>query len=251
MIRRHLIWFWLAFWLLLAPTLAPYFPTSAVSGQLHAPQPDFWLGTDLLGRDVLSRLLVGGQRTLGLGTSSSLIALSLGLLIGVASRLHPRLEDALSVLLDALMAIPSLALALFLLAILGTSDLTQALAVGLAQTPNFARLVQGTLLALSSAEYLESARAVGASPSAILIRHLLPNAAPTLYAYAVAVFSYCLINSAALSFLGFASPGQPDWGVMLAEARNGFTLSIWPALWPAVCFFITVHLLNESIIRRG
>lgn len=250
MIRRPLIWLWFVFWLLIAPTFAPHPPTSPVADPLSPPQPSVWLGTDILGRDTLSRLLVGGQRTLSLSILSSFVALGLGLAVGLATQIHLQLDDLLSVLLDALMAIPSLALALFLLAIFGASGWTQSLAVGLAQAPPFARLVQGTLLTLSGAEYLESARAVGATPFRILWRHALPNAAPTLKAYGVAVFSYCLINSAALSFLGFASPNQPDWGVMLAEARNGFTLSIWPALWPAVCFFVTIQALSIFVRRE-
>ncbi|MDW8172494.1 MAG: ABC transporter permease [Anaerolineae bacterium] len=247
MIRRHLIWLWFAFWLLAAPMLAPYGPASSISSPLSPPQVNLWLGTDILGRDTLSRLLIGGQRTLGLGLLSSFIALSLGIVTGLSTRIHSYLENALGILLDALMAIPSLALALFLLALFSPSDGTLALAVGLAQAPSFARLVQGTLLTLSSAQYLEAARAIGAPPLAVAWRHLLPNVAPTLTAYAVAVFSYCLINNTTLSFLGFASPSQLDWGAMLAEARNGFTLSIWPALWPAICFFITIQLLNQSI----
>jgi len=243
---RHLIWPWLLFWLLLAPLLSPSNPqATSPDQQLQPPQADFWLGTDLLGRDMLSRMLVGGQRTISLGFLATTCALSLGLLMGLAGRLHPLMDDALSIVLDALMTIPSLALAMFLLLLLGPTALTQAVAVGLAQTPAFARLVRGLLLSLSSADYVDAALALGASPLAILWRHLLPNAAPMLRAYSVAVFSYCLLNSAALSFLGFASPHTPDWGLMLAEGRSGFTLSPWPALWPALGLFVTVLLLQH------
>jgi peptide/nickel transport system permease protein len=212
----------------------------AGDGSLLAPGPHHWLGTDLLGRDVLLRLAEGGLRTIGIAGSACLISvlaggawgITAGFFQGTAARILHRL-------IDVGLAVPSLLLALTLLAALGPGEVAVALAVGVGGAATFARLARAEALQVREKEYVIAARLVGADEAAIIRRHLLPNVASSLIAYAVLQFSWALANAASLTFLGFGgSLTAPEWGRMLGEAR----LVFWQAPWQALAVGTAVAL---------
>jgi peptide/nickel transport system permease protein len=237
--------------ILLAPMFAPHDPLRTNTDQILMP-PDraHPLGTDTLGRDVLSRALYGGQRTLFMAALATAVAAGVGLLFGAvagwsagASRLW---RIVLDTLLNALLALPGLVLALVVLTLLGTGALSVALAVGVGQAAPFARVARGAVLEAGSTGYVEAARAAGATSARILLRHVLPNARPLLLAYTGVTFGYCLLNSAALSFLGLSGDlGVPEWGAMLYEGRGVLRDAPWVSLVPGTLITLTVLAANR------
>lgn len=239
---------------LLAPILATHDPRHAEPGDaLQAPSGAHWLGTDRLGRDVYSRVLYGGRRTLGVAAVTVLISLLPGLLIGLLAGSGSRALDAgLMALMDALLAFPSLLLALALVALLGNGLWQVAGAVGIAGVPAYARVVRAAVLEARSGEYVTAARAIGARSAGILWRHVLPAASPALLSFAGVTLSWALLNSAALMFLGLGGDiSAPDWGVMLADGRQAFRTAPWIAAAPGVALSLTVMAINLSAADLG
>ncbi|NWF71340.1 MAG: ABC transporter permease [Chloroflexi bacterium] len=231
-----------------APLLAPHDPLAANPDALSlAPGAlqEHPLGTDRFGRDVLSRALYGGQHTLLIAAGATATAIALGLALGTLSGLGARWDMMIAALLNALLALPGLLLAFVVVTLLGRGEVALLLATGLTQVAPYARVVRGALLASEGAGYVQAAEALGASRVRVLLRHRLPNALPALAAYGAAVFSYCLLNSAALSFLGLgAAPETPDWGLMLAEGRAGFRVMWWASVVPGALITLTVWAVN-------
>ena len=228
--------------------LAPYDPLATQTKDALAPpglaHP---LGADLLGRDVLSRLLYGGRRTLTISFLATLLAALPGLFTGIALGYVD--HDHASILqlpLNAMLAIPGLILALTVLTVLGAGAWSVALAVGISQ---FAPLSQVILTASRQAQnmqFVESAKALGAGPIWIMIRHILPTVLPVFTAYTAVTFSYAIISGAALSFLGLGGdPGVPDWGVMLADGRAILQDAPWVSIAPGLLIIITVVAVNR------
>jgi ABC-type dipeptide/oligopeptide/nickel transport system permease subunit len=233
---------------LFAPWLAPADPMK--TDPLHQYQPPdsaHFLGTDALGRDVLSRALYGGKRTLLVTIAATLITIAGGLSLGLTTGLAGGWPEKMAMtLVDTILAFPSLLLALVILTLLGVGGFPLALATGLAQVGTFARVARSAVIGIRSLPYVEAARALGATQQRILRHHILPNIQPTLIAYATVVFSYNLLNSAALSFLGLGGePGIPDWGVMLAEGREAFRIAPWIGVVPGMAITVTVIALNQ------
>jgi peptide/nickel transport system permease protein len=233
---------------LLAPILAPYGPL-ALSGEPPYMQPSaaHLLGTDSLGRDVLSRTLWGGRQTLSTALLGSVIAILPGLVIGSIAGFSGGWPDRLLMAgMDILLAFPNLLLALALITLLGSGSGQVALAVGLAGLPAFARLIRTTVLETRNAPYIDAAQAIGASSLRVMIYHVLPNIRSAISSYAVVSFSWVLLNGAALAFLGFSGdPGQPDWGVMLNEGRAAFRVAPWIAIPPGLAITLTVYAANR------
>lgn len=231
----------------LAPWLATHDPRRAIpDDQLAPPSREYLFGTDMLGRDVFSRTLYGGRRTLGVATLTVLITLLPGLLIGmVAGYGGRRLDAGLMMVMDALLAFPSLILALALVAVLGSGAVQVALAVGIAGVPAYARVTRAAVLEARALPFVEAARALGARPAAILWRHIAPTVAPPLLAFAGVTLSWAILNGAALTFLGYGGDiAAPDWGIMLADARASFRMAPWVALGPGVALSLTVFAIN-------
>jgi len=232
---------------LLAPLLATHDPlATAPEAQLQPPSREHLFGTDLLGRDVYSRVLYGGRRTFGVALLTALITLGPGLVIGaVAGFAGGWLDAALMTLLDALLAVPALVLALALLALLGSGSVQIAVAVGIAGIPSYGRVTRAAVLQARSRPFVEAARAIGARPGGILARHIFPTIAPPLLAFAGVTLSWAILNSAALIFLGFGGDiSSPDWGVMLADGRQAFRTAPWVALAPGIALSATVLAIN-------
>jgi ABC-type dipeptide/oligopeptide/nickel transport system permease subunit len=233
---------------LLAPLLATHDPLMIdLQHNLEKPSSEHFLGTDLLGRDIASRTLYGGRQSLILASSATLIAALGGLILGLLGSSGFRLIDLpLSSLIDALLAAPALLIALVVVTVLDGGTVSIILAVGIAGIGSFARTTQDTLLQLQTMLYVESAHSIGATRQRILLVHLLPNAYPILLTFAGVTFSWSLINSAALSFLGFVGdPNTADWGVMLAAGRQTFAVAPYEALAAGVMLTLTVGAVNR------
>lgn len=231
----------------LAPILAPDGPLATDGARtLLPPGPGGVLGTDLLGRDMLTRLLWGGRWTLGIGLMGILVAVGLGLPVGLAAGLlGGRVDDLLMRLVDALLAFPTLLLAMAAVALLGRGLESVAVAVGLAAAPAYARVARAAALEVRTQPYVEAARAIGCSRWRVSTRHILPNAAAPLLAFALTQLGWVLLNGAALNFLGLgAPPGTPEWGAMLDEGRGYLRDAPWVSAFPGLALTFSVLAAN-------
>lgn len=243
---------------LAAPLLASFDPMQTGSNALHPPDTTYLLGTDLLGRDVFSRVLFGGRQTLAIALLATGIAGAVGLLLGIMGGLTtvPYVDSLSTSIINTLLALPGLMIALVILTLLGQGSWQVALATGIAQIAPFARVARAAILTVRTTAYIESAVAVGAPHHHILRRHILPNASPTILGYAGVTFGYSILNATALSFLGFGGDlGVPDWGVILAEARLAFRSAPWIGIMPGILIFLTVWSVNRladdlAMVRR-
>ncbi len=236
-------------WILVAvfaPFLVPYDPTETVNAARRPPTAEHWFGTDLLGRDLFSRVLLGAQISLTLG----LISVSLGALPGIALGLVAGyrggvIDTLISRLIDAMLALPSILLALVVIAALGPSIRNVMIAVGVATVPQYARLVRGSVLAIKQLPYVEAARVIGAPSTRIMLRHVLVNAyAPVLVLSTLQIGNAILIGSG-LSFLGLgAQPPTPEWGLMSAEGREVLNRAWWISTFPGLAILSVVVACN-------
>ena len=246
--RRTVVLFMLLGLLLLAPALAPFDPMKTnPDAQLQPPSLSHLFGTDYLGRDIFSRILHGGRRTLAL----SLLALGLtaapGIGLGLwAGTLRGQAERIMNGALNVLQAFPSLLLALVIVTLLGTGPLSIAVATGLPLIVPFSRLIEAATRQVLSQEFVEATRSLGAS-DLYLVRHtLFANIQPTLWSTIGIVFGFCVLNNAALSFLGLSGGlGVPDWGVILAEARFGVRSAPWGAIAPGAAITALVVAIQQ------
>lgn len=231
----------------MALSLAPAGPLVADTARaLLPPGLGRPLGTDLFGRDVLARLLWGGRWTLGMGLVALAVTVGLGLPTGlVAGTFGGWIDPVLMRLVDALLAFPGLLLAMAVVALLGPGMGSVAVAVGLAAAPAYARVARSAALEVRAQPYVEAARAVGCSEWRILVRHVLPNAAAPLVAFAATQLGWVLLNGAALNFLGLgARPGTPEWGATLAEGRGYLRDAPWVSVFPGLALTLTVLAAN-------
>jgi peptide/nickel transport system permease protein len=232
---------------LLAPWLSPMDPRAVAPEQsLSPPSRTHWLGADLFGRDVLSRVLWGGRQTLAMSALATVITVVPGLLIGLASGYTGGWIDTLAMrVTDGLLALPALLLSLLLVAVLGQSWPAVALAVGLAGVPGFIRLARSTVLQVRVQPYILAAHAVGASPVRIVRRHVFPNLLGTLIVLVAIQIGWATLNAAALSYLRLGGPpADPEWGSMLNEGRLYLRQAPWVSLAPGICLILTVLSAN-------
>lgn len=232
---------------LLAPALAPAGPLATdPSSQMMPPGAGRIMGTDLFGRDVASRLVWGGRRTLTMGAVALVLTVAIGLPAGLAAGLQGGILDAAVMrTVDALLAFPGLLLAMATVAILGPGLWPVAIAVGVAAAPAFARVARAAAMDVASQPYVDAARSFGSSWTRILLRHIIPNTAATLLSFAAIQLGWVLLNGAALSFLGLGPPpGSPEWGAMLAEGRGLLRDAPWISVFPGVALTLTVLSAN-------
>ncbi|RXH19921.1 ABC transporter permease [Bradyrhizobium guangzhouense] len=232
---------------LLAPLIVPYDPI-ATSWSLvrKAPTAAHWFGTDELGRDILSRVIYGARASLLAGLISVVIALGIGVPLGLLAGYRGGFVDALiSRITDAMLACPFLILAIALAAFLGPSLGNAMIAIGISATPVFIRLTRGQVLSVKAEDYVEAARALGNPPWRIAVSHILPNILPALLVQATLSIAAAIIAEAALSFLGLGQqPPSPSWGSMLNAAQRFLTQAPWMAIWPGLAIFLVVLSLN-------
>lgn len=236
-----------------APVVAPDDPTSQdVSSLLEGPSPAHWLGTDALGRDLLSRAVFGARIALGVALPASAGALLAGLLIGVvAGYFGGRLDRLLVVLMDTMQAVPTVILALALLALLGPSLRNVTVVVGVTFTPAYARMARASVFVVREEAYVVAERSLGATSLRILAIHVLPNIIGPLFILMTINIPIAVTIEAGLSFLGLGVP-PPDasWGVMLADGFQHIRVAPWAMLVPAAALTVTTlgfTLLGETV----
>jgi peptide/nickel transport system permease protein len=231
----------------LAPFLAPYDPShQEFSATLQGPSCQHPLGTDDLGRDVLSRLMWGARVSLQVGVIAVGIALLTGTILGLLSGyIGGTLDNWLMRLMDALLAFPVLVLALALAAVLSPSLSNVTLAIGIVGVPTYARLVRGRVLSVREWGFVQAATAVGGSDLRILIHHILPNITAPIIVEAPLHIAAATLAEAGLSFLGpGVQPPTPSWGAMLNAGRGYLEIAPWMTMAPGAAIFLTVLGFN-------
>jgi len=238
---------------LVSTVWTPVDPTHVeVSQRFQSPGQPALLGTDNLGRDVLSRIMAGARNTLLIGIVTVLIAIGLGVPIGgVAALYRGPFEQATMRLSDVLLAFPAILLALLFAAVFRPSTVTAMAAIGIALVPVFARVVRGAGLQVMQQDYVTVARTYGSGKLSIFVRHLLPNVSSVLIVQATVAFAIAILAEAALSYLGLGTPPPtPSWGRMLSEAQSFLSQAPLLALWPGLSIALSVlgfNLLGDGL----
>ena len=206
----------------------------------------YLLGTDAVGRDILSRLIFGARYSLFVGVVVVVIAVSVGISVGlVAGYVGGWVDTVIMRVMDIILAFPSLLLALVLVAVLGPGLTNAMIAISLVLQPHFVRLTRASVMSEKQREYVTAARVVGASPLRLMIVTILPNCLGPLIVQATLSFSNAILDAAALGFLGMgAQPPTPEWGTMLAEAREFILRAWWVVTFPGLAILITVLAIN-------
>jgi peptide/nickel transport system permease protein len=230
-----------------APLLAPYSPNQAHFDARFVPpgSSGFLLGTDSLGRDILSRVMFGARASLLVGVLSVLLALVVGVPLGLFAGYFRALDGVISRLTDLVLAFPFLILAVGLTAIRGASLSNAALAIGIAQVPGIIRITRSETLRLKSLDYVAAAVAEGASDLWVLARHILPNATSVLIVQATVAIPAAILGEAVLSFLGLGiQPPSPSLGTMLSEAQSSISRAPWTAVIPGLSIMVITLAFN-------
>ncbi|WP_354488256.1 ABC transporter permease [Mesorhizobium robiniae] len=230
----------------LAPLITANDPNAlSVRNRFKPPQPGFLLGTDNLGRDMLARVLYGAQLSLSIGFAVVMLNGLFGVILGAVAGYYRRLDDILMRIADALMAFPAVLLAIGISAALGPSPVTAIVALAVVYIPRTARVVRASILVIRELDYVQAARAAGATDRRILWHHILPNCMAPLIVQLSFVFAYAILSEAVLSFLGLgAPPTVPSWGVLIAEGRAFMREAAWLTVVPGVAIALTVLGLN-------
>ena len=234
---------------LVGPTLAPFDPAASVAPQLAEPMPPgapFYLGTDDLGRDVLSRLLHGARISLMVGIVAMTVAMLIGTAIGLAAGYFGRAVDVVLMrLTDVMLAFPGLLLAVAIVAVLRPSLWTIFVVIGLVSWTGVARVIRSEVLSLRERDFVLAARAMGSGHGRILVRHVLPNVLPTILVIAALSTSGTILLDAGLSFLGIGvPPPTPTWGRMIQEAMSYYRVAPWLMLFPGLAVLLAVLTFN-------
>ncbi|MGH7907319.1 MAG: ABC transporter permease [Candidatus Binataceae bacterium] len=241
-----------------APWLAPHDPTRAVAptyGNPGAPSLAFPLGTDELGRDVLSRILYGARISLTVGMAAVAMTLLIGVAIGLCSGFFGGVIDFLLMrFTDVMLTLPGLLLAMALVTVLRPSLVTILIVIGLVSWTQIARVVRAETLSLTQRDFVTAARALGAPSQRLILRHVLPNVLPIIIVMAALGTSATLLLDAGLSFLGLGvPPPTPSWGSMIQEATIYFRTAPWLATFPGIAIFYAVlsfNLLGYGYLRQ-
>jgi len=226
----------------LAPQLASHPPKDAAFPRHVAPGTQFRMGTDHLGRDVLSRVIWGARLSLYVGFTSVAVGITLGLLWGIFTAYAGGLADGITQrIVDVLMAIPPIILALALMAVLGPSIDNVVYAIVILLAPTAARTIRSVVLGIKTTLYIEAALALGCSHARVVIRHVLPNVLPMYVVLLTVNVGYAIMAEAALSFLGLgAPPDEPSWGGMLSAATRAIETAPWVMLFPGMAISLAV-----------
>ncbi|QIR86457.1 ABC transporter permease subunit [Paracoccus sp. AK26] len=238
---------------ILAPVLAPHDPTTQYRDAFLLPpvwqeggRAEFLLGTDAVGRDMLSRLIFGAQYSLFIGIVVVAIALVGGVIIGlIAGFFGGWVDSVIMRVMDVILAFPSLLLALVLVAVLGPGLTNAMIAIAIVYQPHFARLTRAAVMGEMRREYVTAARVAGAGNMRLMFKTILPNCLGPLIVQATLSFSSAVLDSAALGFLGMgAQPPAPEWGTMLAEAREFILRAWWVVTLPGLAILVSVLAIN-------
>jgi peptide/nickel transport system permease protein len=236
--------------MVLLAVLAPWLGTTdpqALSPvqRLKPPSGEHWFGTDMLGRDVYSRVLFGSRISLTVGVAVAALSIGIGLAIGLVTGFVRWLDAVVMRIMDGLMSIPSVLLAIALMALTKASVGNVIVAITLAEVPRVVRLVRGLVLSLREQPYVEAAVAAGTNLPLILVRHILPNTVAPLLVQGTYICASAMITEALLSFIGAGTPPNvPSWGNIMAEARSMFQLAGYLIYFPGLFLSLTVLAVN-------
>ena len=231
---------------LLAPWLATVDPqTLSPIQRLKLPSTEHWFGTDMLGRDVYSRVIYGSRISLTVGVAVAALSIGIGLAIGLVTGFIRWIDAVVMRVMDGLMSIPSVLLAIALMALTKASVGNVILAITLAEVPRVVRLVRSLVLSLREQPYVEAAIAAGTNLPLILLRHILPNTLAPLLVQGTYICASAMITEAILSFIGAGTPPNvPSWGNIMAEARSMFQLASYLIFFPGMFLSLTVLAVN-------
>ncbi len=229
------------------PWIVPYgLDAQSLPDRLKPPSAAHWFGTDDLGRDIFSRVLLGAQISLRVGVIAVLLALVVGSTVGLLAGYTGGWADNLFMrLMDIVLAFPSTLLAIGIVAMRGPSLDMVMVAIGIVTIPHYARLARSMALSLKEREYVMAARCLGATPPRIISRHILPNALSPLIVQATLGIATAIVEAAGLGFLGLgAQPPAPEWGLMLTSSRAYITNAPWAMIFPGVAIMVTTLAFN-------
>jgi ABC-type dipeptide/oligopeptide/nickel transport system permease subunit len=236
-----------------AAYLAPYDPYHAAPEKsLLPPSWSHPMGTDLIGRDVWSRVLFGARISMLIGFVSISISATVGVTLGLIAGYYGRFIDIIIMrFIDTLMAFPGILLALTIIALLGPGILNVMIAVGIGGIPSYARLVRGSVLSIKEEVYVEAAKTVGARDRRIILGHILPNAFPPVLVLISMSYGWALLSAAGLSFLGLGAESPAvEWGAMLNDSRALLWIAPWTAIFPGIaimCVVLSTNLLGDAL----
>ena len=242
----------------LAAILAPYVTRDPILlepiNRLKAPSAEFWLGTDSLGRDVFARTVHGARISLLVGLTVAVISVLSGLVIGLLAGYFNRVDAVVMRVMDGVMAIPSILLAIALVALLGASVKVVIIAIAIPEIPRVTRLVRAVVLSVRDLPYVEAARSNGTRVAKLLRRHILPSTVAPLIVQGTFICASAILTEAGLSFLGAGTPPEiPTWGNMIAGSRLYLQLAPWTIFAPGICLalvVLAVNLLGDGLRDR-
>ena len=235
-----------------APVLAPHDPSLTDSSIARmGPMEGYPLGTDELGRCLLSRMLYGARITIPYSIMALMVAIIIGVPLGLISGFYRHLDNPIMRFMDVLMAFPGMLLAITIVATLGPGLQNVTIAVGLGSMPAYARLIRGIVLSLKQLPYIEASISAGASDARILVKHVLPNCVPTIIVYSMLEMAWIIMSISTLSFLGIgATPPTPEWGALISSGKDYITSSPHISGFPVIFIFVTVtgfNLLGDGL----
>ncbi|MCS1351797.1 ABC transporter permease [Mechercharimyces sp. CAU 1602] len=238
---------------ILAPFLSSYgYNEIDADIRLQAPSAEHWFGTDDLGRDVFTRILYGSRLSLMVGFFAVTGSILVGSILGLIAGYYGGVRDTLiSRMFDMLLAFPSILLAIAIVTILGPSLQNAIIAITIINVPTFGRLLRSRVLSVKEEDFILAARSIGMKDRRILLHHILPNCWTPVMVQGTLSFAIAVIEAAALGFLGLgAQPPEPEWGTMLADARNFIQLAPWTMIFPGLAIMLTVlgfNLLGDGL----
>ena len=234
-----------------APLVTVHDPTKLdVLNRLHAPSSDNWFGTDQLGRDVYARTMFGSRISILVGVLVAAISVVGGIFFGLVAGYNKTLDKIIMRFADGLMSIPSILLAIALVAILGANVVNVVVAISIVQIPSTTRVVRSSVLGLREREFVEAARAIGVPPIRIMVVHIFPNTIAPLLVMGTLIFALAILTEAGLSFLGAGVPLEtPSWGNIMGGGRNFTQQAFWIIFYPGL--FLSFTVLGVNLIGDG
>ncbi len=237
----------LSFVVVAGDEIAPFDPTEMhIEDSLVAPNPIYWFGTDDAGRDIFSRVILGGRISLRVGFISAAIAVAIGVPLGLLAGFYGGNSQTMILrATDIMLAFPSMLLALVVVAILGKGVEQVMIAVGISNVPTFVRVVNSLVISTKENEYIIASRAAAASDFRIVVHHIIPNIAAAVIVLATLSVAGGILSASSLSFLGLgAQPPSPEWGAMISRGRHNLRLSPWLSTFPGLAISSVVIAIN-------